>query len=169
MPHIADPFGLTQQIGHGGFSRGALTGVGPVPPPSMRTSIIGIPSPGDFDIGGTISGLITQILGRFPIPRPRLPGPRVPGRIPRGRIPIPIPIPIPTGLFGGGEECPTCCKGFHIAKTKNEDDPSFGQCVRNRRMNPLNPRALRRAVRRATRFEAFVKANRMSLRKLAKI
>jgi hypothetical protein len=35
-------------------------------------------------------------------------------------------------------------KGFHLSKT--------GKMVRNRHMNPCNPRALRRAVRRATRF-----------------
>jgi hypothetical protein len=35
-------------------------------------------------------------------------------------------------------------KGFHLNK--------HGKLVRNRRMNPCNPRALRRAIRRATRF-----------------
>lgn len=131
-------------------------------------------SPGDEDTGG-IGGIIADVINqfRFPLPRPRLPRlPPGPGPRPRGRfpIPIPIPIPIPRGFFGG-DECPevACCKGEHVAKTRDPNSPSFGQCVRNRRMNPLNPKALRRAIRRATRFESFVKSNRKSLRKLAKI
>jgi hypothetical protein len=36
-------------------------------------------------------------------------------------------------------------RGFHISK-------KTGAVVRNRHMNPCNPRALRRAIRRATRF-----------------
>jgi hypothetical protein len=36
-------------------------------------------------------------------------------------------------------------RGFHISK-------KTGNVVRNRHMNPCNPRALRRAIRRATRF-----------------
>jgi hypothetical protein len=50
-------------------------------------------------------------------------------------------------MMGGGGACP---KGFHISKSKYSK--SYGACVRNRHMNPCNPRALRRAVRRATRF-----------------
>jgi hypothetical protein len=48
-------------------------------------------------------------------------------------------------LMMGGGGCP---KGFHISKKGR----SAGACVRNRHMNPCNPRALRRAIRRATRF-----------------
>jgi hypothetical protein len=36
-------------------------------------------------------------------------------------------------------------RGFHISR-------KTGKLVRNRHMNPCNPRALRRAIRRATRF-----------------
>ena len=50
-------------------------------------------------------------------------------------------------MLAAGDACP---KGFHISKSKHSK--SFGACVRNRHMNPCNPRALRRAVRRATRF-----------------
>jgi hypothetical protein len=49
-------------------------------------------------------------------------------------------------MMGGG----ACPKGYHISKSRHSK--SFGACVRNRKMNPCNPRALRRAVRRATRF-----------------
>ena len=127
------------------------------------------PAPGDFDLGG----IVNQILQRIPIPRPRLPLPK-PG--PRGptttgpTFPFPIPFPIPPGLLGGDVAgCPTCCKGEHIAKTTDPNSPSFGQCVKNRRMNSLNPRALRRATRRLKGFERAVRGTRKQLRTLAKI
>jgi hypothetical protein len=43
-----------------------------------------------------------------------------------------------------------CPKGFHISKSKHSK--SFGACVRNRRMNVANGRALGRAVRRLHHF-----------------
>lgn len=160
MPHRLDQFGRVL----GQFAPGSGHDVKTIIPSFFR-----IPAPGDGDLGSFVGDVIGDIVSniRFPIPR-------LPGRIPRprlpGRIPIPIPIPFPSDLFGGGA-CPeqACCKGEHVAKTKNPNDPSFGKCVTNRRMNPLNPRALKRAIRRATRFESFVKSNRKSLRNLAKI
>jgi hypothetical protein len=50
-------------------------------------------------------------------------------------------------LMGGGGCAP---KGFHRCKSKH--GCKTGEFVRNRHMNPCNPRALRRAIRRATRF-----------------
>lgn len=50
-------------------------------------------------------------------------------------------------LMTGGGACP---KGFHISKSKHAKH--FGQCVRNRRMNVANGRALSRAVRRLHHF-----------------
>jgi hypothetical protein len=41
-------------------------------------------------------------------------------------------------------------RGYHHCKSKH--GCKHGQWVKNRHMNPCNPRALRRAVRRATRF-----------------
>ncbi len=121
------------------------------------------PEPGGFDLGS----IITDILQRIPFPR--LPLPRTPTPRPRGRFPIPIPIPFPEDLFGGGG-CPeqACCKGFHIAKTKDPNSPSFGQCVRNRRMNALNPRALRRSTRRLASFNRMAKKTQKELRKLCR-
>jgi hypothetical protein len=43
-----------------------------------------------------------------------------------------------------------CPKGYHISKSKHSK--SFGACVRNRRMNVANGRALGRAVRRLHHF-----------------
>ena len=135
---------------------------------TAASPIINIPLPGDVGIGGSLGGIITQIMQRIPLPRLPIPRRLPPGPTPgpRGRIPIPIPIPIPypEGLFGGnGCATDACCKGQHL------DKQTGTKCVRNRRMNPLNPRALKRAIRRATRFEAFVKSNRKSLRSLARI
>lgn len=48
--------------------------------------------------------------------------------------------------------CPT---GYHLAKDGS------GRCVRNRRMNPANPRALRRAIRRT---DGFVKLAKRALK-----
>jgi hypothetical protein len=54
-------------------------------------------------------------------------------------------------MAGGG-----CApKGFHVCKSMLKHKPhpcKTGVYVRNRHMNPCNPRALRRAIRRATRF-----------------
>lgn len=48
--------------------------------------------------------------------------------------------------------CPT---GYHLAKDGS------GRCVRNRRMNPANPKALRRAMRRT---DGFVKLAKRALK-----
>lgn len=50
-------------------------------------------------------------------------------------------------LGAGGEMLarPGMHPGFHVSR-------KTGKMVRNRHMNPCNPRALRRAIRRATRF-----------------
>jgi len=47
-------------------------------------------------------------------------------------------------LMGAGAACP---KGHHISKSKH--GKHYGQCVKNRHMRVTNPRALRRALRRA--------------------
>jgi hypothetical protein len=46
-------------------------------------------------------------------------------------------------------------KGFHACKSKH--GCKSGAWVRNRRMNPCNPRALRRAIRRAHSFEKLAR------------
>jgi len=53
-------------------------------------------------------------------------------------------------MLAGGGACP---RGFHISRSKHSH--KLGQCVRNRHMNPCNPRALRRSIRRAHAFAKF--------------
>jgi len=121
------------------------------------------PAPGDSDIGSIVMDIIQRI------PLPRLPLPK-PGPTTRGpRVPVPFPVPDIFGLFNGGE-CPeqACCKGFHVAKTKDPRSPSFGKCVRNRRMNSLNPKALRRSTRRLSSFNRMAKNTQKELRKLCR-
>lgn len=52
---------------------------------------------------------------------------------------------------GGGSAGVACPSGFHPAKDGS------GRCVRNRRMNPLNPRAFRRSVRRLKGARRFAR------------
>jgi len=131
--------------------------------------------PGSSDLGN-IAGIIMDIFQRIPLP-PRTPPPRLPPG-PRGptttgpTFPIPIPIPIPGGLFGGDGGCAPdpCCRGQHLNKSMGCDGaPPGTKCVSNRRMNPLNPRALRRATRRLKGFERAVKSTRKQLRTLSRI
>jgi len=167
MADILDVFGFTTPQGS---AANFLTVAG--------QSLINVPVPGGSDLGGSLGGIIADIVQRLPLPtpRPRLPLPPggrgpVPGG--GGRIPIPIPIPFPSGLFNGGTGCgPTnpCCRGEHLNKSMDcAGNPAGTKCVRNRRMNPLNPRALRRATRRLKGFESAVKNTRKQLRSLSRI
>jgi len=63
-------------------------------------------------------------------------------------------IPAPTAhekmaMAAAGTGC--CPRGFHLAKDGS------GRCVRNRRMNIANPRALRRSMRRVQGFEKLAR------------
>ena len=52
-------------------------------------------------------------------------------------------------LGAGGTGC--CPRGYHLAKDGS------GRCVRNRRMNIANPKALRRSMRRVQGFEKLAR------------
>ncbi len=52
-------------------------------------------------------------------------------------------------LGGAGTGC--CPRGFHLDKATGT------RCVRNRRMNVANPRALRRSMRRVQGFEKLAR------------
>lgn len=82
---------------------------------------------------------------RFPTEDPRTPAPGLPGA--RQALPA------------AAGACPA---GFHLNKGTYWTQAGVvypgTRCVKNRRMNPLNPRALRRAIRREGSFECFAKA-----------
>jgi len=95
------------------------------------------------------------IAGGVMVPIPGAPG---------GSSPVPLPGATVGGCRGrfsnrtpwilGPNGFPTCPRGYHPLKT---GEP---YCVRNRRMNPLNPRALSRAGRRVGGFARAVKRAR---------
>jgi len=73
------------------------------------------------------------------------------GMIPgRGRLP-PYTATGAGVIPGGGRGGTMVPSGYHFAKDGS------GRIVRNRRMNVANPRALRRAMRRATGFEKLAR------------
>ena len=74
-------------------------------------------------------------------------GAMIPGQ---GRLP-PFTATGPGVLPGGGRGGSMVPSGYHFAKDGS------GRLVRNRRMNVANPKALRRAMRRASGFEKLAK------------
>lgn len=48
-------------------------------------------------------------------------------------------------------------RGYHPVKQHGKYGAAGSYCVRNRQMNPLNPRALKRALKRAEKFEHFAR------------
>lgn len=73
---------------------------------------------------------------------------------------------MPPSVADNGSLC--CPSGWHLSTTK---DPCTGNrnscCVKNRRMNALNPRALSRSVRRLTSFNKTIARTQKALRRLA--
>lgn len=57
-----------------------------------------------------------------------------------------------------------CPPGYHLNKADGPKGPKGSYCVRNRKMNPLNPRALKRGLRRAEDFEKFARRTVNALR-----
>jgi len=156
-------------------SFGAATSTSPTRFMSGPT-LVSVPVPGDNDTGSIIGPIIDLGLD-----------------IIRGRVPTlpalpPLPgAPVPTitqqprsgpGFTLGGAIAPSngacapnpCCRGQHLNKSRGCDgSPAGTKCVTNRRMNSLNPKALRRATRRLKGFERAVKGTRKQLRTLARI
>jgi len=124
-----------------------------------------IPPPGQNDTGsivGTIIDLIGGVVaGRSPT-SPVLPP--VPGSLQLPQLPSNGDFTL-GGVIPTNGGCPTaqCCPGQH------PDKKTGTKCVSNRRMNPLNAKALRRATRRLKGFERAVKGTRKQLRTLARI
>lgn len=102
---------------------------------------------------GAIRGGISGAIGR----------PAAPAGIPSGIRPIPITsaprMTIPQRITtaaqalvpGGVEPGAGCPPGYHLDKAKGI------KCVKNRRMNPGNARALRRSIRREAAFIGLAK------------
>lgn len=82
------------------------------------------------------------------------PGARFPTESPN--TPAPLPAGLPQLVQG------TCPPGYHLNKTtymtRQGIVPQGTRCVRNRRMNPTNPRALARAIRRGDAFVRLAKS-----------
>ena len=124
-----------------------------------------------FALGGPAGLAVGSALGGGgrtpPIMQQTKPMPRYSSQIQLGPIQArgtqffpPVPqfrgTPMPTTRAGGAGGVPLssagCCPvGYHLAKDGS------GRCVRNRRMNVANPRALRRSMRRVQGFEKLAK------------
>lgn len=118
-------------------------------------------------IGGVVRGVSSLISGgqptgsTVPVPRPAVPQQRA-LTTPRGPIPSIGPVSGMTinerrTAFGGMPTCASgaCAPGYHLDKTLGV------KCVRNRRTNYTNPRALSRA---AKRLDGFVGVARKALK-----
>ncbi len=164
MPYYAQARGDYRTYGYGqgdpGFLSSLWKGIKKVAAPIIGGMIAG--PAGAAVLGGVFGGGRTPPIYRGVAPQPRQnvqlrmgpiaarstdywpPVPRFAG--------APMARPRVTGmedLGGAGTGC--CPRGFHLAKDGS------GKCVRNRRMNVANPRALRRSMRRVQGFEKLAR------------
>lgn len=108
--------------------------------------------------GGIVGGVATALpvlfgQGGRQSPAP-LPAPITPG----GGINLPGPYRVnPTGILPGGKPFITR-EGGGVPSGYHLDKKTGSYAVRNRSMNPANPRALRRAIRREKRFVALARS-----------
>ena len=117
---------------------GAVIGGLGAPPPKRQPPVFTTQAvPGQFGGQVTFPGG-TQVGMGFQ------PGVMVPGR-------GPLPPFAPGGVGQAGRGGTLVPSGYHFAKDGS------GRLVRNRRMNVANPRALRRAMRRAQGFEKLAR------------
>lgn len=136
----------------GPWGAAAGTAIGGSKPPGTAITLPGTVGGQVSFPGGTAVGLQFQ--------------PFTPARVPgRGRLP-PFTATGPGVLPGGGITGAGCPSGYHLDKRTGT------RCVRNRRMNVANPRALRRSMRRVSGFEklarrtiSFTRRTRMKKRK----
>jgi len=116
----------------------------------IRKAIEGIFSGGGGNGSGFQVPQLPPIPGGVLVPDPGTLG----GPVPCGTRPKVAYITLPDGTVG-------CPSGYHPEKSGK------GYCVRNRRMNALNPRALSRASRRVGGFARAVKRAR-TLKRICK-
>lgn len=109
---------------------------------------------------GPIGGIASTI-GRTLAPSKPSTSLAVPSAVPTIRGPGALPVPGFSGtvqrvLPGGATGYAGCYPGYHLNKTDHYNRTGFvaagSTCVKNRRMNPANPKALRRAIRRERAF-----------------
>lgn len=164
MPYYSPPQGDYRTYGYGrgdpGFLSSLWKGVKKIAAPIIGGMIGG---PFGAVIGGAIGGG-----GGQPPPIRQIPQPRSSVGLNLGPISArstdfypPVPkfsgAPMAAGARGGragpvGMDASGCCPvGYHMAKSGPP------RCVRNRRMNVANPRALRRSMRRVQGFEKLAR------------
>jgi len=135
--------------------------------------LINMPPPGDSDTGGLTGAIIDLVIGTVAGRTPSSPQlPPLPGMNQLPQLPQNGDFTLGGAIPTNGAGCPTqaCCKGQHLNKSRGCDgSPPGSKCVTNRRMNPLNSRALKRATRRLKGFERAVKSTRKQLRTLSRI
>ena len=164
MPYYAQARGDYRTYGYGqgdpGFLSSLWKGIKKIAPAAIGFALGG---PAGAAIGGRFGGRVATP----PIMRTAAPMQRQDLQLRMGPIaarstdfypPVPqfsgTPMARPRisgmeNLGGGGTGC--CPRGFHLAKDGS------GRCVRNRRMNVANPRALRRSMRRVQGFEKLAR------------
>jgi len=164
MPYYGQQAGDYATYGYGrgdpGFLSGLWKGIKKIAPAAIGFALGG---PAGAALGGAFGGGARTppiMSAAKPYPRQDL-GLRVgPMTVRSTDFYPPVPqfrgTPMPAARGGrAGPVTPSatgCCPvGYHLAKDGS------GRCVRNRRMNVANPRALRRSMRRVQGFEKLAK------------
>lgn len=164
MPYYSPMRGDYRTYGYGrgdpGFLSSLWKGVKRVAAPIIGGLIAG--PVGAAALGGIAAGRTPPFAPPVVKPQPRSVGQVRIGPMSVGATDFFPPVPAPPGAMmrptspggigipaAGGTGC--CPRGYHLAKDGS------GRCVRNRRMNVANPRALRRSMRRVQGFEKLAK------------
>ena len=164
MPYYSQPRGDYRTYGYGrgdpGFLSSLWKGVKKIAAPLIGGLIGGPVGAIVGGMGGGGGGRTPPIVAQLPAPRSNVGfnlGP-ISARSTDFYPPVPQFRGQPMGVGGkgaamaGAASGTGCCpRGYHLAKDGS------GRCVRNRRMNVANPRALRRSMRRVQGFEKLAR------------
>jgi len=123
---------------------------------------------GTEGFGDILKGIVGLIPGVGPIlspilgALPKLPSGRTPPMLPPGTTPPEISIPIPRAprapaRIGAGTAAAIAAAAAALGITADEYIRRYGLPAKRRRMNILNPKALRRSTRRVFGFERFAR------------
>lgn len=142
-----DPFSLTGLIG--GIAKVGTSFVTGGPLAAIKTGVSLIKQPATLPRISTTPNLPIATLGTLPPAMIDVP------RTTPGALPTPgLGGTISRILPGGKSGYEVGLRGYHMSKS--------GKIVKNRRMNVVNPRALRRAIRRASGFGKLVQRMKRS-------